>query len=447
MWSPAAFKTTSTSACRGTNAVSDFARSGGRRAGRRGPVGFWPIPAAGVNGCTAADFGAVTPAEAETKFILDFATRYYGGANASVPAAVADVYGRYFNISYMSIDTVCTSVPTCNLGDHYLGTTLRGLTGPFDDAVTAGVRPAALAKTAQPLIDFADANLPYLEDLFTNRVLPLQPYIPSGQPAGVYASHVVMQAAVHYYHVLAFQATAAGALAYLAGDDATAASNVSAAVAAFDAMLGYMRAGEGEGVWRGVYAKDAWTWCWGTRAGLVHLLFHLRGQHITAAPPSVYPDYDFMGYECTPNDATKCNSFPYKTFNASVEGLSQETCRDAEHTQMGLAAALNAAETMRLQGTDLFAEEASRLRAGLEWHSRLLLGAPQPAFVCSNGRVVDANITYPTFEIGYNALANRLGLDMPDTFAHLVRNVRPLPLPENGWMMEWETLTHGGGPR
>ena len=76
-----------------------------------------------------------------------------------------------------------------------------------------------------------------------------------------------------------------------------------------------------------------------------------------------------------------------------------------------------------------------------------MLGAPQPAFVCSNGRVVDANITYPTFEIGYNALANRLGLDMPDTFAHLVRNVRPLPLPENGWMMEWETLTHGGGPR
>jgi len=135
-----------------------------------------------------------------------------------------------------------------------------------------------------------------------------------------------------------------------------------------------------------------------------------------------------------------------ETFNASVEGLAQETCRDAEHTQMGLAAALNAAETARIQGVDLFSEEAPRLRAGLEWHSRLLLGAAQPAFVCGGGRVVDANVSYPTFEVGFNALANRLGLPMPDTLAHLERNVRTLPLPENGWMMEWETLTHGGGP-
>jgi len=47
--------------------------------------------------------------------------------------------------------------------------------------------------------------------------------------------------------------------------------------------------------------------------------------------------------------------------------------------------------------------------------------------------------------VGYNALANRLGLAMPETLAHLERDVRTLPLPTNGWMMEWETLTHGGG--
>ena len=38
-----------------------------------------------------------------------------------------------------------------------------------------------------------------------------------------------------------------------------------------------------------------------------------------------------------------------KTYDDRVEGISQETCRDLEHTQMGLAAALNAAETARIQ--------------------------------------------------------------------------------------------------
>jgi hypothetical protein len=36
-------------------------------------------------------------------------------------------------------------------------------------------------------------------------------------------------------------------------------------------------------------------------------------------------------------------------FNSSVDGLCQESCRDLEHTQMGLASALNAAETARIQ--------------------------------------------------------------------------------------------------
>jgi len=133
-------------------------------------------------------------------------------------------------------------------------------------------------------------------------------------------------------------------------------------------------------------------------------------------------------------------------FNASVEGLAQETCRDAEHTQMGLAAAFNGAETASIQGLDLYAEEGPRLSAGLEFHSRLLLGVKQPRFVCHDGVVVDANVTYPTFEVGYNALHNRLGLALPTTLTHLVENVRTLPQPVNHWMMQWETLTHGGSP-
>jgi hypothetical protein len=133
-------------------------------------------------------------------------------------------------------------------------------------------------------------------------------------------------------------------------------------------------------------------------------------------------------------------------YNASVDGLCQELCRDMEHTQMGLAAALNAAETARIQGLDLFGAQRARLGAALEFHSNLLLGAPAPAFVCKGGRVVDQAVTYPTFEIGYRALHGELGLSLPRTLEHLQRNVRPMALPVNRWMMAWETLTHGGGP-
>jgi hypothetical protein len=133
-------------------------------------------------------------------------------------------------------------------------------------------------------------------------------------------------------------------------------------------------------------------------------------------------------------------------FNASTDGLCQELCRDMEHTQMGLAAALNAAETARIQGLDLFGAQRARLGAALEFHSNLLLGAPAPAFVCKGGRVVDQGVTYPTFEIGYRALHGELGLSLPRTLEHLQRNVRPMALPVNRWMMAWETLTHGGGP-
>ena len=59
-------------------------------------------------------------------------------------------------------------------------------------------------------------------------------------------------------------------------------------------------------------------------------------------------------------------------FNASLDGLCQETCRDLGHTQMGLAAALNGAETAWLQGVDLYAQERTRITTAMEFHARLV---------------------------------------------------------------------------
>ena len=57
------------------------------------------------------------------------------------------------------------------------------------------------------------------------------------------------------------------------------------------------------------------------------------------------------------------------------DGVCQETCRDLHHTQYGIMAAINLAETTYHQGVDLYSEEFDRLLAGLEFHAQFLAGA------------------------------------------------------------------------
>ncbi len=159
------------------------------------------------------------------------------------------------------------------------------------------------------------------------------------------------------------------------------------------------------------------------------------------------------------------------------DGNSQETCRDLEHVQYGLAALMNGAETARIQGLDLYREQATRLAACMEFAAlyenqapRDSSGSPltyatpvsvavttpgQEPSLCPNAAgkatVVLLNsgslgtyVVQPTWEIGFNALANRLGISMPIT-KQLITSYRKPPA---GWVgithhMGWETLTHG----
>jgi hypothetical protein len=128
-------------------------------------------------------------------------------------------------------------------------------------------------------------------------------------------------------------------------------------------------------------------------------------------------------------------SFWYKqaTF---VDGLSQETCRDLGHVQLGLAAMINAAETARIQGVDLYGAESKRITAGLEYQAQYLNGAPVPATLC--GGSLNAVSPAPMWEIAYNHYANRAGMTLPQTKT-LVGKIRPTGTNHH---MVWETLTH-----
>jgi Alginate lyase len=135
------------------------------------------------------------------------------------------------------------------------------------------------------------------------------------------------------------------------------------------------------------------------------------------------------------------NWYRQLVFNSSVDGISQETCRDFGHAQYGLAGALDAAETARIQGTDLYEEAKDRLTAALEFNAYYLLDNPVPASVC--GGKVNLKI-YPTDEIGYTEYHIRLGMNLPNTLEYLQKLIRKLPDPTERHIMVYESLTHGG---
>ena len=303
MWSPASFN--ASSACKRAFGVGEpVVRDA---AGRRGHIGAWPLPRPGERGCSAADFGGVTPAEAQDAFILEFATRHYG---AAAGATAAGLYGRYFNITYMA-----TAVPgQATKADHYLGGQLRSLVSAF--AAGGG----ALKSAADECASVAAANLPFVEDLFVNGVAPLAASLPQHTPASrFFNAHLYAQAGIHHSHLRAFAATAAAAYASLDGDSAAAAANLTVALQAMDDLLAVLRQSEGHGAWHGSTAADGWTWCWGSRQYLSFLLARLQGRVLPALPDNPYPDYEIMTYELTtPNDPTDSPSFPFATFNASI---------------------------------------------------------------------------------------------------------------------------------
>lgn len=115
-----------------------------------------------------------------------------------------------------------------------------------------------------------------------------------------------------------------------------------------------------------------------------------------------------------------------------VDGLLQETVRDSGHANLALSSMVNAAETARQQGVDLYGEQAKRIMAALEY---------QAQFLPPNNTPTPPNLsfhTHPTWEIAYNHYHNRLGYSLPK-MAAVLPTIRPTGV---NHQMAWETLTH-----
>jgi hypothetical protein len=155
--------------------------------------------------------------------------------------------------------------------------------------------------------------------------------------------------------------------------------------------------------------------------------------------------YHTDGAQPVPAPRGTANWYGQPVYNASVDGISQETCRDFGHAQYGISGALDAAETAHIQGVDLYNDVTSnarnRLTSALEFNAYYLMGNPVPSYVC--GGTVTLQV-YPTDEIGYNEYHNRLGIDLPLTIQYLQNTIRQLPNPTEYHIMVYETLSHGG---
>jgi hypothetical protein len=137
-----------------------------------------------------------------------------------------------------------------------------------------------------------------------------------------------------------------------------------------------------------------------------------------------------------PLKAANCDTLPIWSNKGLttpfVDGLLQESVRDSGHANLALSAMVNAAETARQQGVDLYAEQAKRIMAALEF---------QAQYLPPNNATPPKNLafhTHPTWEIAYNEYHNRLGYDLPKMAAVLLKN-RPTGV---NHQMAWETLTH-----
>jgi hypothetical protein len=150
------------------------------------------------------------------------------------------------------------------------------------------------------------------------------------------------------------------------------------------------------------------------------------------------PAYIYLSSDgSAPVKAVNCDSMPIwgnkGMTTPFVDGLLQESVRDSGHANLALAAMVNAAETARQQGVDLYREQAKRIMAALEF---------QAQYLPPNNATPPKNLSFhlhPTWEIAYNEYHNRLGFDLPKMAAVLPKN-RPTGVNQHN--MAWETLTH-----
>lgn len=178
--------------------------------------------------------------------------------------------------------------------------------------------------------------------------------------------------------------------------------------------------------------------------------FHLKSD----GPKPIVPREYAQGDGTWKPDALASAWFGQTEFGTDrTNGITKETCRDFGHVEMTLASVAYGAETGLLQGLDLYGEMRERIVRAYEfvakWHNLAPANFGKardyatPSWLCpAQGHVQLQEL--PTWEVGYNHLATRLGVSMPETRALVDRYRASSAGRYTNLQIQWETLTHGG---
>ncbi|MDF2921314.1 MAG: secreted protein [Paenibacillaceae bacterium] len=138
-----------------------------------------------------------------------------------------------------------------------------------------------------------------------------------------------------------------------------------------------------------------------------------------------------------------------------IDGLSAETSRDLGHVELSIGAVSNISEIAWNQGIDIYTLFKDRLKAFMEVNAALRLGYVIPNTL--HGGTIDPQNISPTYEIMYNHLHNRLGMELPVSKAFINPYIRAAEAwgtvvspdvfatsmaAQANLHMLWETLTH-----
>lgn len=179
----------------------------------------------------------------------------------------------------------------------------------------------------------------------------------------------------------------------------------------------------------GIFADNRTTFEQGLKIWRARLPWYFYLTSSDGSAPSVPPGNSLYTY------------WNQTVFDSRLNGLCQETCRDLGHTQMGLSAMVNTAETAYQQGVDLYAEGKDRFLATLEFNSRYLNlnSTTVESYLCM-GQIRGVS-DLPAWEIAYNHYSARLGYSLPQTTS-VVTRLRNKGPEYTDLMMAWDTLTH-----
>lgn len=120
------------------------------------------------------------------------------------------------------------------------------------------------------------------------------------------------------------------------------------------------------------------------------------------------------------------------------QGGTQETCRDLEHTTLGLSGMGHTLTTTLIQGDNLYGKVGARLAEALELHARISVTGEVPSWLC--GGSVDGNLQYLP-DSALNTLTKAYGCEMSWSLKHNRDN--QLPHGSDELLTAWEPLTHG----